>query len=87
MSEQGFDLGSEIAVAESAGEDVQTLGANGPDEAFRNRVRCRRFQFERGVGQLHRPGINYQSGPTFGYVTDIVPPRNIRFGVSFEFLT
>ena len=36
-------------------------------------------------GSFTAPGINYQSGPSFGYVTDIVPPRNIRFGVSFEF--
>ena len=37
------------------------------------------------MGKFTPPGINYASGPTFGYVTDIVPPRNIRFGVAFEF--
>jgi hypothetical protein len=36
-------------------------------------------------GGFTSPGINYASGPTFGYVTDIVPPRNLRIGVSFEF--
>lgn len=36
-------------------------------------------------GSFTSPGINYASGPTFGYVTDIVPPRNLRIGVSFEF--
>lgn len=36
-------------------------------------------------GSFTAPGITYASGPTFGYVTDIVPPRNIRLGVSFEF--
>jgi Carboxypeptidase regulatory-like domain len=36
-------------------------------------------------GSFTSPGINYASGPTFGYVTDIVPPRNIRFGVSLDF--
>jgi hypothetical protein len=36
-------------------------------------------------GGFTATGINYQSGPTFGYVTDIVPPRNIRFGLSFDF--
>lgn len=36
-------------------------------------------------GGFTSPGINYVSGPTFGYVTDIVPPRNLRLGVSFEF--
>jgi len=30
-------------------------------------------------------GINYQSGPTFGYVTAIVQPRALRFGVAYEF--
>ena len=35
-------------------------------------------------GGFTSPGINYASGPTFGYVTDIVPPRNIRFGVSLD---
>jgi hypothetical protein len=30
-------------------------------------------------------GINYQSGPTFGYVTAIVQPRSLRFGVAFDF--
>jgi hypothetical protein len=30
-------------------------------------------------------GINYASGPTFGYVTRIAAPRAIRFGVAFEF--
>jgi hypothetical protein len=29
--------------------------------------------------------INYQSGPTFGYVTSIVSPRALQFGASFEF--
>lgn len=29
--------------------------------------------------------INYQAGPTFGYVTSIVSPRALQFGVSFEF--
>jgi hypothetical protein len=28
---------------------------------------------------------NYVSGPTFGYVTQIVSPRVIRFGMSYEF--
>jgi hypothetical protein len=36
-------------------------------------------------GGFTSPGINYASGPTFGYVTDIVPPRNLRFGLSMEF--
>jgi hypothetical protein len=36
-------------------------------------------------GGFTSPGINYASSPTFGYVTDIVPPRNLRIGVSFEF--
>jgi hypothetical protein len=30
-------------------------------------------------------GINYQSGPTFGYVNRIVSPRAVRLGVTFEF--
>jgi hypothetical protein len=30
-------------------------------------------------------GINYQSGPTFGYVTAIVQPRSLRVGVAYEF--
>jgi hypothetical protein len=30
-------------------------------------------------------GINYQSGPTFGYVTSIVSPRALQFGATFEF--
>lgn len=30
-------------------------------------------------------GINYQSGPTFGYVTRIVSPRALRFGIAYEF--
>lgn len=30
-------------------------------------------------------GINYQSGPTFGYVTAIVQPRSMRVGVAYEF--
>jgi hypothetical protein len=30
-------------------------------------------------------GINYQSGPTFGYVTSIVSPRVLQLGVAFEF--
>lgn len=30
-------------------------------------------------------GINYASGPTFGYVTRIVSPRALRFGASYEF--
>jgi hypothetical protein len=28
---------------------------------------------------------DYTSGPTFGYVTQIVSPRIIRFGVAYEF--
>jgi hypothetical protein len=28
---------------------------------------------------------NYLSGPTFGYVTQILSPRVIRFGVAYEF--
>jgi hypothetical protein len=31
------------------------------------------------------PGINYASGPTFGYVTNIVAPRTLRLGVTYEF--
>jgi outer membrane receptor protein involved in Fe transport len=31
------------------------------------------------------PGINFQSGPSFGYVTRIVAPRVIRFGVALDF--
>jgi hypothetical protein len=27
----------------------------------------------------------YASGPTFGYITSIQPPRIARFGVAFEF--
>jgi hypothetical protein len=34
-----------------------------------------------GVGS----GINFQSGPSFGYVTRIVGPRALRLGVAFEF--
>ncbi len=30
-------------------------------------------------------GIDYRSGPTFGYVTQIVAPRVLRFGVVYEF--
>ena len=30
-------------------------------------------------------GINYQSGPTFGYVTAIVQPRAMRLGLAYEF--
>ena len=36
-------------------------------------------------GSFTATGINYASGPTFGYVTDIVPPRNLRFAVTLEF--
>jgi hypothetical protein len=36
-------------------------------------------------GDTTGTGINYQSGPTFGYVTSIVSPRSLRFGVAFEF--
>lgn len=36
-------------------------------------------------GSFTNPGINDVSGPTLGDVTDIVPPRNVRFGASFEF--
>ena len=32
------------------------------------------------------PGISYQSGPTYGYVTQIVPPRVLRFNAVFELL-
>jgi hypothetical protein len=34
-----------------------------------------------GVGS----GLNFQSGPTFGYVTRITSPRALRFGLSLEF--
>jgi hypothetical protein len=30
-------------------------------------------------------GTNYQSGPTFGYATVIVPPRLVQFGLAFTF--
>jgi hypothetical protein len=30
-------------------------------------------------------GINYASGPTFGYVTQIVAPRIFRVGATYEF--
>jgi outer membrane receptor protein involved in Fe transport len=29
--------------------------------------------------------VTYVSGPSFGRVTDIVPPRTIRAGVTFDF--
>lgn len=31
------------------------------------------------------PGISFASGPTFGYATQIVAPRIIRFGVTYRF--
>lgn len=31
------------------------------------------------------PGIDYRSGPTFGYVTQIVAPRIFRIGVTYQF--
>ncbi len=31
------------------------------------------------------PGIDYRSGPTFGYVTQLVAPRIFRVGVTYEF--
>ena len=34
-----------------------------------------------GVGS----GLNFQSGPTFGYVTRITSPRALRFGIALEF--
>ncbi len=29
--------------------------------------------------------VTYVSGPSFGRVTDILPPRTIRFGVAYDF--
>ena len=29
--------------------------------------------------------VNFQSGPTFGYVTSVVPPRIVRLGVKYSF--
>jgi len=29
--------------------------------------------------------VNYASGPSFGRVTDILPPRAVRFGVIYDF--
>jgi hypothetical protein len=29
--------------------------------------------------------VTYVSGPSFGRVTDILPPRTLRFGVTYDF--
>jgi hypothetical protein len=36
-------------------------------------------------GDTTAAGVVYQSGPTFGYVTQIVSPRAARLGLAFEF--
>jgi outer membrane receptor protein involved in Fe transport len=38
-----------------------------------------------GTAGATSAGVNYASGATFGYVTRIVSPRYLRFGVTFEF--
>ena len=53
--------------------DVQVLNTTNTNVAWGN--------IAGGAGA----GNNFQSGPSYGFVTRIVPPRILRFGVSYEF--
>ena len=41
--------------------------------------------FNSNVAWVGDGGIDYRSGPTFGYITGIVAPRVMRLGVALEF--
>ena len=46
---------------------------------------CLGRRHRRRHGRQSSAGINYVSGPTFGYVTRIVSPRYLRFGATLKF--
>ena len=55
--------------------------------AKRDRIQARRKRDDRAIMPLFRTPLsaNFASGPTFGYVTNALPPRIARVGVRFRF--
>ena len=77
MDPYGTEQGPTIAVLNLKANKRLSLGASRRLDAS--------FEVFNAANSSAATTLTYLSGPSFGFVTGVVPPRVARFGVSFSF--